>query len=168
MNTSVKSTYVILAYKVLNYNIDQFWIDWAVEMLMNGYETEHLVILAGISPPYDQFELHSLTDKVFNELHLDYSDRDQVIRNYVSYLLSTADFDHFNVVEILKPLRELRDLYLALDDYNGLSNFYRLYYAVEDLQYDTVQWYVDGLDRGNIKEVVQRMFTEWLKENPIN
>ncbi|MNK34423.1 hypothetical protein D3C87_529290 [compost metagenome] len=86
----------------------------------------------------------------------------------MSYLLSTADFDHFNVVEILKPLRELRDLYLALDDYNGLSNFYRLYYAVEDLQYDTVQWYVDGLDRGNIKEVVQRMFTEWLKENPIN
>lgn len=34
----------MLAYKVLNNNIDQFWIDWAVEMLMNGYDTEHLVI----------------------------------------------------------------------------------------------------------------------------
>jgi len=37
MNTPVKSTHAILAYKVLNYKIGQFWVDWAVEMLMNGY-----------------------------------------------------------------------------------------------------------------------------------
>jgi len=168
MNCSVKSTHAILAYKVLNYNIDQFWIDWAVEMLMNGYDTEHLVILAGISPPYDQFELHSLVERVLNELHLDYSDRDQVLKNYVSYLLTTADFDDFMVNAILKILQELRDLYLALDDAPNLTEFYCLHYGIEDLQTDTVQWYVDGLDRGNIKEVAQRVFTKWLKENPIN
>ncbi|WP_461790907.1 hypothetical protein [Pedobacter sp.] len=163
----VKSTHAILAYKALNYDIDQFWIDWAVLMLMNGYDTEHLVILAGISPPYDQFELHSLTSKVLNELHLDYSDKDQITKNYVSYLLATTDFDHFDVDEVLKTLRELRDLHLSLNNHM-LTDFYCLYYGVEDLQHDAIQWYVDGLDRGNIKEVVQRMFTEWLKKNPIN
>ncbi|MFN0292513.1 hypothetical protein [Pedobacter helvus] len=158
---SVKSTHAILAYKVLNYNIDQFWVDWAVEMLMNGYDTEHLVILAGISPPYDQFELHSLTDKVLNELHLDYGHKDQVIKNYVSYLLATTDFDHFNINEVLKALREIRDLYLVLDQAPSLRRFYCLYYGIKDLQHDTVQWYVDGMDRENMKEVVQQIFSEW-------
>jgi hypothetical protein len=43
MQTFVKTTPAILAYKALNRNIDKFWIDWAVEMLMNGFDTENLV-----------------------------------------------------------------------------------------------------------------------------
>jgi hypothetical protein len=124
--------------------------------------------LLELAPPYDQFELQSLTDKVLNELYLDYSDKDQIIKNYVSYLLTIIDFDHLNVNEVLKTLRKLKDLYLSLDGNSMLSGFYRLYYGVEDFQHDTIQWYLDGLDRGNIKEVVQRMFAEWINENPIS
>lgn len=165
MNTLPKSTAAILAYKSLNRDVDKAWIDWAVEMLMNGFDSEHLVILAGISPPYDQFELQSLTQKVFQELKLDYSDQKIVIRNYVSYLFTSEVTENSDIQSILKGLRSLRDIYYELDYDNHIRPFYFLYYGVEDLQHDEVQWYIDGLDRSNIREIVNGTFTKWLAEN---
>ena len=37
----------ILFYKQQNSNINIQWINWAIEMLQAGYETENLIILAG-------------------------------------------------------------------------------------------------------------------------
>lgn len=165
MNTLPKSTTAILAYKSLNRDVDKEWIDWAVEMLMNGFDSEHLVILAGISPPYDQFELQSLTQKVFQELKLDYSNQKMVIRNYVSHLFTFEIMENSDIQSLLKSLRLLRDIYYELDYGSYISPLYKLYYGVEDLQHDDVQWYVDGLDRSNIREIVNGTFTKWLAEN---
>jgi hypothetical protein len=160
-----KSTAAILAYKNLNRNIDKFWIDWAVEMLMSGFDTENLVILAGISPPYDQFELQSLTNKVLEELRLDYSNREKTIRGYVRYLIQTGTAEELDVISSLKILRELRDLYYELDYDNSILTFYNLYYGLEDLQHDDVQWYVDGMDKDNMLSFVKNTFGQWLREN---
>lgn len=43
----VKSTAEILAFKAFNKDIDKRWIDWAYNMLLAGYSTEYLVMLAG-------------------------------------------------------------------------------------------------------------------------
>lgn len=164
----VKTTPAILAYKVLNRNIDKFWIDWAVDMLMNDFDTDHLVILAGISSPYEQFELQALTDKVLDELSLDYSDKEEVIKGYVRYLIQAGIREELNITFSLKLLRELRDLYNELDYDRSLSTFYALYYGVDDLQKDEVQWYVDGMDRNNMLSVIKNTFVQWLNENPAN
>jgi len=166
LNIPVKSTSAILAYKALDRNVGKFWIDWAVEMLMNGFNSEYLIILAGISSPYDQFELQTIAEKVFNELGLDYSDKYLTIKNYVAYLCETGLEESLNIDSTLKILRKFRDLYLDLD-YDYLQYFYCLYYGVEDLQYDVVQWYVDGLDRSNIFEVVKDYFRKWIDENHV-
>ncbi len=62
----------------------------------------------------------------------------------------------------------LKDIYEELDYDSYISPFYFLYYGVEDLQHDDVQWYVDGLDRSNIREIVNGTFTQWLAENYID
>ncbi|MFZ4464691.1 MAG: hypothetical protein ACOYN5_12650 [Bacteroidales bacterium] len=54
---SVKTTAEILAFKALNRNIDKTWVDWAVDMLIAGYDTENLTILAGESEPFNQFQM---------------------------------------------------------------------------------------------------------------
>lgn len=36
----VKMTAEILAFKALNRDIDKTWVDWAVNMLMAGFDTE--------------------------------------------------------------------------------------------------------------------------------
>ena len=151
----------VLAYKALDRDFDRTWSDWAVEMLVNGYDTEHLVILAGMAEPFDYFEMQTLTTKAINELGLDFSDKLQTVWNYVSYLIQMC-LD--GTLESITVLTELRDLYIELDYEKSLQQFYFLYYAKSDLISDEVQWYIDGVDRSNIEETVNRYFTEWLNK----
>ena len=44
----VEFTYEIIAWKHLNQSVDEKWSAWAVDMMLIGYKTEHLVELAGI------------------------------------------------------------------------------------------------------------------------
>lgn len=157
----VASTAEILAFKALNRNADKRWVDWAVDMLMEGFDTEYLVILAGMSSPFDQFEMQRITDKALRENDLHYSDKNKVITQYVHYLLEKGikgDIPSFTILTILK------EIYLELDYEGSLQQFYLLYYAKDDLQYSEDQWYVNGVDRNNIEEAIMIYFTEWLEE----
>ncbi len=154
----VKSTAEILAFKALNRDIDKTWVDWAVDMLMAGFETEHSTILAGESEPFNQFQMQELAEKVFKELRLDYSDKDQTIKNYACYLIDKSldgELDNFKVLEILK------DICVELDFEKYLYDFFFLYFAKDDLSYSENQWYWDGATRENIEIIVADYFTAW-------
>ena len=154
----VITTAEILAFKALNRDIDQTWVDWAVDMLMAGYDTEHLTILAGEREPFNQFQMQELTDKVLTELQLDYSDKDQTIKNYACYLIDKSldgELDNFKVLDILK------DICIELDYEKYLYAFYSLYFAKDDLSYSENQWYWDGATRENIEKIITDYFTNW-------
>ncbi len=160
----IPSTTEILAFKVLNRYTDKRWVDWAVDMLMAGFDTEHLCILAGESEPLDFFEMQSLTTKVLAELDLDYSDRDQIILNYVIYLIDQAlagEMDGFAVLSKLKDLHMEQDL-----DY--LYNFYLLYWAKDDLLEMGQQGYWIGATRQNIDRIVEEQFIQFKANGFIN
>ena len=158
----VESTYEILAWKHFNQSVDSKWSNWAVEMMMAGFDTEHLVELAGIEKPYNQFELKELTDKVFQELSLDHTNQVKVVTNYVTYLAKEV-LDEKR--DLLKTLREIKDLCIALDYESKIYDFYSLYFAKEDLNCDTVQWYWNGADRSNIDQICMNYFRKWIDEN---
>ena len=108
MKKPVLSTYKILKEKACNADIDESWADWAIEMMQVGYETDSLYQLAGISKPFNQFELQDLTSKVLQELQLDYSDKRKTIKNYV-YFLIKSNLD--STVKYYDVLKEFRDIY---------------------------------------------------------
>jgi hypothetical protein len=154
----VKTTAEILAFKALNRDIDKAWVDWAVDMLMAGYDTEHLIILAGESEPFNQFQMQELADKVLTELQLDYSDKDHAIKKYACYLIDKSldgELDNFKVLDILK------DICIELDYEKYLYDFYSLYFAKDDLSYSENQWYWDGATRENIEKIIADYFTTW-------
>ncbi|WP_131537755.1 hypothetical protein [Pedobacter nototheniae] len=159
-----KLTAEVLAYKALNRDFDKNWINWAIEMLINGFDTEHLVILAGMSEPFDYFEMQALTTKVLNELGLDYSNKLKSGYDYISYLINLC-FE--NKIKPIAALREIMDLYLELSHESSIQHFYFLYYAKVDLIEDEVQWYIDGVDRSNIDETILNYFREWLDIHPL-
>lgn len=159
----IESTTEILALKALNRSVDEKWVDWAVDMLMAGFETEHLAILAGESKPFNQFQLRSLIDKVLDELHLDYSDRDLVIKNYTCYLIDRV---LSKKLEIFNALNILKDICIELDNDESLFDFYLFYFAKEDLLYSDNQWYLDGATKENIDSVIIDYFIKW-KDNYI-
>jgi hypothetical protein len=158
----VDSTYEILAWKHLNLSVDKQWSNWAVEMMMAGYETKHLIELAGIEKPYNQFELQELTNKVFSELNLDFKNQDKVITDYTTFLAKKVISGKR---DLLMTLNDLKDICIALDYDSKIYDFYLLFFAKYDLNYDTVQWYWDGADRSNIDQICIDYFKNWIQEN---
>lgn len=144
--------------KSCNEDIDEAWINWAMEMMEAGFETENLFVLAGISKPFNQFELHELTKKVLLELDLDYSDKKVVIKDYVYYLINNSIKKPETYLETLKELKEIC-LDLNLDP--EYMDFYLLYFAKEDLIEQEYQHYWDNANRENIDEIVTESFAKW-------
>ncbi len=128
----IKSTYAELTFKALNRDVSELWSEWALQMILNGHETEHLIILAGVSKPYNQFYLQELTSKVFHELSLDYSDQERILRNYSAYLSCDALAGNRKYREVLK---ELKDICIELNYEKFLFDFYTLFFALDDLEY---------------------------------
>ncbi|MET4084175.1 hypothetical protein ABIB40_004149 [Pedobacter sp. UYP30] len=126
----VESTTEILTLKALNRNINMTWVEWAIEMLTAGFDTENLAILAGESEPFNQFQLQDLTTKVLEELELNYSDREQVIKNYACYLIDKV---RNKEIDTIKALEVLKDIYIELDMETYLNHFYLLYFTKTDL-----------------------------------
>ncbi|QQS37377.1 MAG: hypothetical protein IPM56_05320 [Ignavibacteriales bacterium] len=161
MTPKVLSTYRILYKKAFNEDIDESWIDWAVEMMLAGYESDSLYILAGISKPYNQFELQELTHKVLSELNLEYKDKHLTIRNYAYYIISNTVAKPENY---LATLKELKDICLGLDYDQEYMNFYLLYFAKEDLNESENQWYWDDANRSNIDTIIKEQFLNYIKK----
>ena len=154
----IASTAEILACKMLGRNINKTWINWAYDMLSAGFETENLIMLAGELEPYNQFELQSLTDKVFSDLRLTWDNREQILKNYVCYLVDMAINSKIKFINVLDLIK---DIYIELDHESSLSGFYMLYYAYDDLKHSDQQWYWDGATRENIDEMAKDYFIEW-------
>lgn len=160
----VESTYQIVVLKALNRSVDKVWVNWAYQMLQAGYETEHLIILAGENPPYNQFELKQLTDKVFTELNINYTDALQAAKNYATHLVEKAlkgEIDAYVVLEILKQY------YFDLPYGNDFRDFYELYYLTIDIQY-CKELNLNEDDVNNLKQSVVNYFKEWLAENQLS
>lgn len=158
MNTPVFSTYEILKMKALNEDIDRRWIDWALEMMEAGFESDDLYILAGIVPPYNQFELLELTSAVLQDLQLVFIDHEKVIRNYVYFLIKKAIGDP---EKQFATLHELKEIYYALDIAKEYQDFMLLYYAKEDLNDSPDQWYWRGATRENIDDIIKTEFQKY-------
>ena len=160
MKAAVLSTYKILKEKAFNSDIDESWVDWAIEMMQEGYEADSLYQLAGISKPYNQFELQDLTNRVLKDLNFDYSDIRKILKDYV-YFLITSNLD--KPENYYKTLKEFRDIYYELDMDSEYQDLALLYWAKDDLIYDDYQHYWDGANRTNIDAIIKEQF-ELLKE----
>lgn len=161
----VPSTYQILAWKFFDRSVDQRWADWAVEMMLAGFETESLPMLALLEKPYNQFELKELTDRILDELGLSNQDKGLVMCNYASYLINLGIKEERDISSVLNSLK---DMYLALDGDATFLNFYLLAYAKEDLNFSEVQYYWDGADRTNIDKIISEEFQKWIRTYPIS
>lgn len=158
----IKSTYSILALYVLNRDADDSWAIWALDMLGAGFETEHLVILAGAREPYNQFYMRDLTARVFSELSLDFSAFDRVINDYALWLVEETLTGHLHYSIVLA---KLKDLYQQFGYPDSLSPFYLLYWADDDLKHGDVQWYWEGATKENMSAITRDYFQEWVKDH---
>lgn len=155
----VKSTYKVLADRAMRHDTGEKYVDWAIEMIENRFETENLFILAGLTPPYNLFQIDELLDKILIELNIKKPDRDTAINGYAYCLISDALHESLKYETVLQ---QLKDICVTLDYYHPLYSFYLLYFAYTDLKVQSEQYYWKGAARNNINFIVESEFKKWM------
>jgi hypothetical protein len=158
---AIKSTYKVLGKRALQLDSAEEWIDWALEMMTNGIESDHLIILAGTSPTINRFQLDEIVNAALKELSLNKTGPEENINGYIYFLIAEATD---NNLPYKNALRELRNLCMKNDYDPKLMPFYLLSFAYEDLEEFKVQFYWDGADRENIDSIIKSEFQRWQNE----
>ena len=145
------STACILAERALEESCGSSCVEWATGMLVAGFDTDALRVLAGESPPFNHFEIAALRDAALAELRVASPTRDVAVATYAAERLRAALDGEKGILE---ALAEVADLRTANDHQRELAIFYDLHYAYADLLIGPHQHYYDGANHANIAELI--------------
>ena len=151
----------ILADKALQNTCGKECVDWAVSILEQGHNGQCLSILAGISPPFNHFELADYRDRALRELGIaDVGDPNAAV--------STLAAEHLRYAlvggeDLISTLRTIKGLCIANYYQKDIYDFYTLFFAYDDLQHSDEQWYWQGATRQNIISIIRRRAEEFLQ-----
>lgn len=168
MRTRPATTSEIVALHVLGRRTDQLVVDWAVDLLVRGYDTPSLRQLAGESEPFDWYEIEKLLKRIFRDLKVVVPEelmtaRLLLVSEQIRQLLaSNASSD--------EAMNELLQLYYALDEPKELFDFKRLSWArsaiaLGDETPVCPEDYWPGATLENIDQIVIDKCREWLEEH---
>lgn len=159
-------TYKIVAFEEIQQVDTNESIDWAIEMMELGYESDSLFMLAGFNKPTNYFEVIDYVKDTVSELGLQMKTGDDATLSYASY--------YVNQIAKKEGIREnLTELYkfCQMRDYEDLVyDFYLLYWAWDDLDYEDNEYnhYWDGARRSNIEQIVVQEAKMWIEKNEEN
>ncbi|BDD01391.1 hypothetical protein [Persicobacter psychrovividus] len=133
-------------------------VDWAIDLIRQGKDTDNVLMLASFSEPIDRFEIRPYVTNVLNELGLEELD-------YKSAVIAETHY-HLNAIlndrEIRTNLQSLYQLCVDNDYESGLMNFYLIYHGWDELEEIGVNYYFEGADLDNIEEVLKKEARKWI------
>ena len=162
-------TYKVVAYRAIEPVDSNESIDWAVEMMLVGYESQALDILAGILKPTTYREVIDYVEAAVRELGLQMKTGEDALLSYASYYLRHMA----NGQEVKAHLKALYKFYTVSEPYfePPFHDFYRLYWAWHDIDYfeqhptgyATHDFYWAGSDKTNIESFVIGEAKKWME-----
>ncbi len=147
--------------------LDQFeydvTVDWAIDLIKQGKETENILMLASFSKPVDAIEIRPYVNAVLSDLDLEEKKGDDAVLCKIRYHL----IEIINDNGIRKNLNLLYKLFLDIDCFNnddkyGLMPFYLIYHGWDELESIGANYYFEGADLDNIEEVIKEQAQIWI------
>jgi hypothetical protein len=135
-------------------------VDWAIELIRKGFDTDNILILASFSKPVDSTEIRPYVSAVLNDLGLEEK----------SGNIGVIGITHFYLQEILNDnsirlnLFELYKLCIETNHEYGLSTFYLIHCGWEDLEDIGVNNYCEGNDPKSILETLRKEAKLWINQ----
>lgn len=154
------STNRILALKALNYSCGEECAAWAIHQIETGSTNRHILMLAGMSPPFNHFEMAAMRDRALAELGVTSVSREDALRIYAAEIALEAVSGRS---DLLMTLRELNRLCVEENYADELHDFYLLYYAWDDLLTSNEQWYWRGATRDNIADIARQALDRFVE-----
>ncbi|MBK9742060.1 MAG: hypothetical protein IPO94_03490 [Saprospiraceae bacterium] len=126
-------------------------IDWAIELIRNGNESDNILIVASFSKPVDREEIKPYITGALKELNLNEKYGEYSIIANVHYYLEQI----LNDYEMRKNLSKLYEICLYTNMDSRLMPFYFLYHGWCELEEIGENDYFEGADLDNIEEVIK-------------
>ncbi|MCH2231158.1 MAG: hypothetical protein MK105_12520 [Crocinitomicaceae bacterium] len=163
---SIKDKYQLVQYHLgidhFDYNIA---IEWAIELMKEGKDSDNICMLASFSKPTDSEEIKPYLSEVLTELNLEEKTGSEAVIALISFYMNQILANN-NIRGYLTELCGI--IYekdgLQNDTYN-LMNFYLLHHGWSQLEDIGVNHYFAGASLNNIEEVVRDQAENWLSEN---
>lgn len=149
---------LIQCHLSIDYFDYDFAVDWAIDLIRQGKETENILMLASFSKPVDSNEIRSYVSAVLDDLKLEEKHGEAAITSKIYFELAEI----LNGISIRKNLESLYKLCLAYDHNYGLSPFYFLYYAWLELVEIRVNFYYEGANLENIEALLKKEASDWI------
>ncbi len=158
-------TYRILGERLLTEFDSKKLVDWAVELMKRGFETESIVILAGLD-----YETTEVREEYFNQCltELNFQNdksNDELIGYYATHIA------HEVIKEKIRPTNALSIMQFIVGATDYSSRFIQFYELGEDysyLKYDGGSIYNSGLTEENIDGYIIREFELFLELEELN
>jgi len=135
-----------------------FAIDWALNLMTNGIESENILILSSFSKPIDQYEIRPYVTAALVDLHLPEFTGIRAKLQKARYHLNEIIGNH----AIRQQLKQLAELCVSTEYNYGLYPFYLLYFGWWDLDDNGVNYHYEGATKSNIEQIVKEEANKWL------
>lgn len=141
------TTIRLVAEKALEGTCGENCVDWAIAQLCAGKDGYALAMLAGMTPPFNHFEVAAMRNAAFAELGIQNLPRNEAVAAYAIELLRDNIPDDRRLRAAIKELGELA---IADDHRRDLFDFYLLDCAFDDLDAVGYTYHWPNADRSNI------------------
>jgi len=162
MKKPIDLTYKVAAYEVIDDFNPDCCIDWATQMILNGFNSDSLFILSSLEKPANYFETINYLQDAFKSLELEFKNDLDGIFSYAYYLLNEiAKNNH-----IKENLDTLRNFCISKDYADEIFDFYLLSWAWHDINAGIDQQeYWPEANQQNIKNIVKLEANKWIKKH---
>ena len=130
MQTTISKTHQVRCHATWAHFDYQLAVDWAIDLIRSGTESENLLILASLVPRVDSYEASKYTSAALRDLGLAEYNFDDGVRVRIQLHLEGIIRD----VEIKKHVYDLKDLARDLNLREDIKPFFYLHYAWEDAE----------------------------------
>lgn len=141
-------------------------IDWAIQLIEQGNESDNVLMLASFSKPASAVEIRPYLGNVLRDLNIEEPEGDAatiaLIACYLREILA-GRATRQNLAEVFKLFVE-KDGLRAQDEF-ALSNFYLLHHAWDSLEQHGEQHYFLNADLSTIESLVKQHAQTWLVEH---
>ena len=160
-----EQTNYLLAENLYSQMNPQKFVDWAVNLLQNGFESESVLILAGLDN-YPKDEIEEYFWKSVNDLGLKLKKSDfELLENFAQYVANAV------VTNRMTPtagLRIMNDIVRESEYSNKYIQFYNLDEDIDYLNYDSKTLFNSFDKNDNLDEIIIEEFRLFLKAEKMN
>ena len=168
MNDKQEIQRLVQSHKALEPFDYKIAVDWAIELIREGKETDNVLMLASFSEPIERYEISPYISAVLNDFGLEELECDDALIAQTHFLLTKI----LRNEAIRENLQSLCQVCINNDYDKRIMDFYLLYHGWWELEDIGANYYYDGADLNNIEFILKLEAKIWIdkyihgKENP--